>query len=359
MPEPTTPKKETYNERGRVNVSTEVFEDPPVETTPPAGTTTPATTPPAEATPPTETTPPTDTTTPETLTIENVTSIEPDKLDDTQKEYLEKHKTELTEEQRTKYGLKVETAAPTPKLYAGKYQTVDELKKAYQNLGGDPTRFKNDRALEEAYEYRNSEYTKVQQENAERERLSQAIEARKKAEKTPEQLVEDMMGKIDWTKVTDAQTLTKQLLPILIAGMPKGQPAMDEKTLVQKLIPIIQDRERKQEALATIETEVPRLKSDQSFRKAFALHVVGGKDGVPYPKTADGLRMAMKDFLVFSRSMADETARQKEIDMRGKNAAITPSGGSPGLAIPSNTSQDEVDQIISAYAEKQKKLSFI
>jgi len=311
MPEPITPK-ETFDERGRANVSEDLFtpeppETPP-ETTPPAETTPPETTPaettPAETTPP-ETTPPT-----------------------------------------------------TEKLFAGKYKTVDELKAAYQNLGGDPTKFKNDTALEEAYEYRNSEFTRVQQENSERERLSLAIEEKRKSERTPEQVVEDMMGKIDWTQVTNAQTLTKQLLPILIAGMPKGQAPMDETTLIEKLVPIIQDRERKQEALATVENEVPRLKNDQPFRKAFAIHVMGGKDGVPYPKTADGLRSAMKDFLAFSRSMSDETQRQKEIDMRGKNAALTPPDGGGGVTIPDNTPEDEANQIIRAYAEKQAKFGF-
>lgn len=319
MVEPITPK-ETFDERGRVNVSDDLFTpETPAETTSPAETTPPETTPQVETTPPAETTSsttetPSDTTTPPTTT--------------------------------------------TPKLLAGKYKTVDELKAAYQNLGGDPTRFQSDTALEEAYEYRNSEYTRVNQETAERERLSLAIEEKRKSEQTPEQMVEGMMGKIDWEQVKDAQTLTKQLLPILIAGMPKGQAPMDETTLVEKLIPIIQDRERKQEALAAVETEVPRLKNDQSFRKAFALHVMGGKDGIAYPKTADGLRAAMKDFLAFSRSMADETARQKEIDMRGKNAALTPAGGSPGSVIPNNTPGDEADQIIGAYAEKQRKFGF-
>lgn len=324
--------KETYDEKGRVNVDPALFADPSpkeetVETKPEETSETPDTTPETNETKPEEGT---------DVPVEDA-----------------KHK-ESPETQNEQEGTAPQTTEP--KLYAGKYRTVDELKRAYQNLGGDPTRFDNDKALEEAYQYRNAEYTRVQQENAERERTIAAMEARKKAERNPDQVVEEMLGKIDWNQVTDAQTLTKQLLPIILQNIPQGQATMDEGQLVEKIIPIIQEREQKQAALAAMEREVPRLTTDPAFRKAYALHVAGGrKDGTPYPRTKEGLQEAMRDFQAFAKSLLTETQKQQEQQDRAKAAALQPSGG--GMDIKGKKT-DEADDIIAAYAAKQRRLGF-
>lgn len=246
-------------------------------------------------------------------------------------------------------------------LIAGKFKTKEELEKAYQNLGGDPAKFKTVEGLVEAYTYRESEFTRLKQEQAERDRIANLIPENTGKDKivpNSQATVDEMMKKVDWTKVTDAQSLGQQLFTIMLENMPKAQQELTPEQLVEKVMPMMKEREEKQQALHEIETEVPRLKSDAAFRKAFAYHVVGGKsDGTKYPRTKEGLKDAMKDFLAWGKSIADESARQTKINNDSKNAAAgIPTGGSADIV--NNKKGDEVDDIISAYAEKQKKLGF-
>lgn len=247
-----------------------------------------------------------------------------------------------------------------PRVYANKFKSEDELKKAYQNLGGNPDKFKSVEALEEAYEYRQGEYTRIQQEQAERDRLANMVPENTAGNTMPEdpkQTVDSMMAKVDWSKVENAEDLGKQLLTIFMENMPQNnQQIPTEAQLVERLMPLMQEREQKQKALTSLETEVPRLKTDQSFRKAFAYHVVGGRaDGTKYPRTTEGLREAMKDFLAWGRSIAEEGARQNEINTQEKRGAIAPKEGGEGL--PAQNQGDEMDDIIGAFAERQRKFN--
>lgn len=326
---------------GRTIVDESIFEEPGAETT------TPETTPAETVTPAAETTPK-ETVTPEKPESGEVTEDQPNGGVVTPKP-------------------KEETTTPVvpETLIAGKFKTEDELKKAYQNLGGDPTKFKTTAALVEAYDYRNSEYTRVQQEQAERDRIARIIPNTPHKETVTPAVpltADDMMAKVDWSKVSDAQTLGKQLFSIMLEAMPKAQAAdptqqMTPEQLVEKIAPIIKEREQKMEALNEIEVEVPRLKKDQAFRKAYAYHVVGGKaDGTKYPKTKEGLKEAMKDFLSWGKSIAEESARQTTVNAAGKKSALP--APEAGGEMPGGGKGDEADDIISAYAENQKKYNF-
>lgn len=165
------------------------------------------------------------------------------------------------------------------------------------------------------------------------------------------------MKKVDWTKVTDAQTLGQQLFTIMLENMPKEQPQqMTPQQLVETVMPLMKEREEKQKALSDIEGEVPRLKTDMAFRKAFAYHVVGGKsDGSKYPRTKAGLQEAMKDFLAWGKSIADESSRQTQIQTKAKKSAQAPRETGAETPPGGGKQMDEADEIISAYAEKQKK----
>jgi len=241
-----------------------------------------------------------------------------------------------------------------PKVYAGKYHSVDELKKAYQNLGGNPDRFgDNAQALEEAYEYRQSEFTRLQQEEAERQRLQER--QTEDTPKDPNQMVEDMMNKVDWSKVDDAKDLGKQLLSIFMQNMPQNTPAPTPEQLVEKIAPMLQEREQKQKALNYIEGKVPRLTTGQGFRKAFALHVVSGrKDGTPYPRTNEGLDEAMKDFLSWGKSIAEEGAKAYQTQTQQKQNALPPK--EHGGDLPQPTEEDEIDEVIAYHKERQSRL---
>lgn len=325
--------KEEYSPEGRVIVDESVFEEPGAETTTPE-TTTPETTTPETTTPPVET------------ETETETEVE----------------TETETETETPAETTKPKDPPAEVLLAGKFKTEEELKKAYQTLGGDPTRFKTKEALAEAYEYRQGEYTRLQQEQAERDRIANLVPNTPHNEPvTPAAPItaDDMMKKVDWTKVTDAQTLGQELFKIMLEAMPKAQAEdpmqrMTPEQLVERIAPIIKEREEKMAALSEIETEVPRLKKDPAFRKAYAYHVVGGKaDGTKYPKTKEGLKEAMKDFLSWGKSIAEESARQTTVNTALKKAALP--AAETGGEIPGGGKGDEADDIISAYAEKQKK----
>lgn len=244
--------------------------------------------------------------------------------------------------------------AQPPKKYAGKYDSVDELKKAYQNLGGNPDRFGDDVAkLEEAYDYRQSEYTRIQQEQAERDRLNN--QPTPETSQDPNQIVEGMLEKVDWTKVEDAKDLGKQLLTIFMQNMPKNTPQPTPEQMVERIAPLLQERERKQKALSYIEGKVPRLTKDQGFRRAFAFHVVGGrKDGTPYPRTNEGLDEAMKDFLQWGKSIADESAAQTQVTTQQKRDALPPR--EHGGDLPQPDQEDEIDEVIAYHKERQAKL---
>lgn len=332
--------KEEYSAEGRVIVDESVFEEPGEE----AATQ--------------------DTTTPEETTQETTTPEETVNPEETitPKEGEEPTKPAEGEETKTKEG---EEGKEPEILFAGKFKTEDELKKAYQTLGGDPSKFKTIKALEEAYDYRQGEYTRIQQEQAERDRIANLVPNTPHNEPVAPNApitADDMMKKVDWTKVTDAQTLGQELFKIMLEAIPKAQ-AVDPTTqltpeqLVERIAPIIKEREEKMAALSEIETEVPRLKKDPAFRKAYAYHVVGGRaDGTKYPKTKEGLKEAMKDFLSWGKSIAEESARQTTVNAASKKSAIQ--APEAGGSMPGAAKGDEADDIISAYAENQKKYNF-
>lgn len=268
----------------------------------------------------------------------------------------EKPETETPTEDPEKPQGDPEKPTPTkeePKVYAGKYQSVDELKRAYQNLGGNPDRFTDPKALEEAYEYRQAEFTRIQQEEAERKRIAeQQPEAPKK---DPNEIVESMMNQVDWSKVEDAKDLGKQLLSIFMQNMPQNTQAPTPEQLVEKIAPMLQEREQKQKALNYIESKVPRLTNDQGFRKAFALHVVGGRpNGTPYPRTNEGLDEAMKDFLSWGKSIAEEGAKAYQTQTQQKQNALPPK--EHGGDIPTPDTEDEIDEVIAYHKERQSRL---
>jgi hypothetical protein len=242
-----------------------------------------------------------------------------------------------------------------PRVLAGKFNTEDELKKAYQNLGGNPDRFKTVEALEEAYEYRQGEYTRVQQENAEAKRIADLAtqDQQTAAQPTTDEQADAMLAKVDWSKVETAGDLGKQLLRLFMESMPKNTPPPDANQLVEQIMPIMQEREKRLSELHTLETKVPRLTKDIPFRNAFGRHVMDEKKSGRFVD----MDTAMKNFLEWGKSIVAETQQNQTQQQADKEAALQPT--QQGQALPGNGEQrgDEVDDIIGSYKARNDKLN--
>lgn len=253
-----------------------------------------------------------------------------------------------------------ETPEGTPeqpgRLYAEKYKTEEELRNAFINLGGNPNRYPTIEKLEEAYEVRQQEFTRSRQELLTQERL------RKNSETPPTPNPEGnpldpeaLLDKVDWEKVTNGRELGRELLALMSQMVPKNTPNLpSEQELVERMMPIMQEREARIKELSEIETDIPRLRiipgQENPFRDAFARHVIMEKQTGAYIS----LKSSMKNFLNWGKEIAEEAGRQTGLQKEGKIDAAPISDR--GTALPSGESNDLVDSIIGSYKAKKEKL---
>ena len=229
------------------------------------------------------------------------------------------------------------------KLLAGKYKTEEELKSAFIELGGDPSKYDTTEKLEEAYGVRESEFSRVRHEQANLDRLNKGLENPQPP--TGEEGVNKMLAQVDWTKVNDAKDLASQLLTIIFNNLPNNKPLTEEE-LATRVAPMIADREKKFKELTDLEGRVPRLKADKNFRNAFATFIRGQKDA----GTFKSLEQTMTDFLGVNQAIIDENANNTTAAAAGKAAAQTPTETGEGAGTASRGG-DEADDILSAYAD--------
>jgi len=251
-----------------------------------------------------------------------------------------------------------EPAKPAePVLLAGKYSTEQELKNAFVQLGGDPSKFDSVEKLEQAYEVRQAEFTRVRQEQNEARRINEEVDKKEKQnEVLSEENLNAMMEKVPWDKITDAKQMFVEMAKVLIANLPANQMP-SEQELVARMTPMIQEREAKLTELHDLETKVPRLKSDPSFRKAFAYHVKGEQDEGTYK----GIGQSMKNFLKFNQGIVDEVGKSFTDNNAAKNnagATTPPDGGANMGGAPKPSEDDDIlGGIIGAYEEHTNKFS--
>src|SRR3989339_847200 len=234
-------------------------------------------------------------------------------------------------------------------LLAGKFKTEDDLKKAYQELGGDPSRYSDQKMLEEAYLVRQREFTQSRQ--------FLASQGQRKAEQPrgtqpvlDEQRVEDAIGKIDWSKVNNAQDAVREAVRVSAQTLPRQEQPSPEQ-IAEQIAPIIEDREKKLTELSSLENNVPRLKSDSKFRTAFAGHVNMQKMQGHFIN----LQESMKDFLDVAQGAVEELNRSNQQNKTAKANAQQPTETDQ----TNNTEQpkDEVDEILGAYGKSKERYS--
>lgn len=254
-----------------------------------------------------------------------------------------------------------------PRKYAGKYDSPEQLKAAFIQLGGDPAVYgDNIDAVEQAYEVRQAEFTRARQEQAEKARLEiqqrqEALDA-KKPVFTNEQ-IDGMLDKVDWSKVNDARDLGRALLTMLGENLPRnnGQQLTEEQ--IAGIVQIQQaksaEREAKLTELHSLEAKVPRLKSDIAFRNSFANYLEGLKANGGYVN----LESSMKDFIKVNQTIVEEGNRIFNENQQAKSDAATttpPDIASNSSAVSQkNTPEDDIlESIIGEYKQEKGKFSF-
>lgn len=246
-----------------------------------------------------------------------------------------------------------------PRMYADKFKTEEELKFAFINLGGNPNRYTTIEKLEEAYEVRQQEFTRSRQEIQTQERLRKGAE-NNNGNSTPGQPgnpldSEALLDQVNWEKVENARDLGRELLAIMSKIAPKSEPNLpSEEELVERMMPIMQEREARANELRALETDIPRLRitpgQENPFRDAFARHLMAEKQSGSYVS----LKKSMTNFLNWGKEIAEEANRQTGIQKDNKIGAAPLSDRGTGL--PTGGPVDEIDSIIGSYKERKNKL---
>lgn len=245
-----------------------------------------------------------------------------------------------------------EEAKEEGRVYANKYHSVEELQKAFVNLGGNPAKYPTPEALEEAYEVRQAEWRRIQNEQGELARLSKVVtEPTPGQGDNPQAEVEALLDKVDWAKVENARDLGRALVGILREGQPL-QRVPSEAEIVDRVLPVLQQREAAQRELSELESEIPNLRyvegQENEFRNAFATFILGEKRSGNY----QNLRTSMKNFLRWNETILEQAGKMKAAQQEAKQDAGSVTERGAGL--PSG-SADEVDSIIGSFKSRQEK----
>lgn len=261
------------------------------------------------------------------------------------------------ESEKAGVGQQGQQPAAPGRLFAGKYKSEEDLRHAFINLGGNPNKYKTIEGLEEAYEVRQQEFSRSRAEEAERRRISLNIENRQTTQNQGEDPsnMEALLDKVDWSKVENARDLGRELLSLFSKIVPSNKPELpSEQELVERIMPIMKEREERVEELRSLETDIPRLRKtpgqDNPFRDAFAKHVMGEKQS----KSFVNLRTSMRNFLAFGKEIAEAAAVAKGIEQDNKAGAAPISDRGAGL--PQGGPADLVDDIIGSYKSRKEKL---
>ena len=264
---------------------------------------------------------------------------------------------EVVEPEKLPAGQQPAQAGQAPRVYADKFKTEEDLRHAFINLGGNPNRYPTVERLEEAYEVRQQEYTRARQEEAERRRINQNIDNR---QPTPGQNgnpsdMEALLDKVNWDKVENARDLGRELIGLMSQIAPKNQPSLpSEAELVEKIMPLMQEREARANELREIETDIPRLRAipgqENPFRDEFARRVMAEKQ----TGTFISLRKSMTNFLNWAEDIVKEKGLQKGFQQEQKMDAAPLSDRGAGL--PTGGQADEIDAIIGSFKARKDKL---
>jgi len=257
----------------------------------------------------------------------------------------------------------VEPVTPAPqtelKLYAGKFKTPQDLKNSFIELGGDPAQYgENVQQLEEAYQVRQREYSRVRAEIAHQEQQpSQPATPRQ----TFQEILSEEFSKYDpatFATPADMWKAQTQATAAAAARFEAQQPAPQQGISPQDMAKHV----RTVEAIAALEAKAPIIKSNKMVRDNFAMHVRVLRDEGRMPTTADGhqdLEAAFKDFVQGYSGLLTEASKSVGLTNDAKelssatNQDAAPSN--PAAAPKADPGEDLVDEILGYKKEYDHK----
>lgn len=224
-----------------------------------------------------------------------ITTIVEDEADLPTEQPDESQDLENVEEQPVK---PVEPAKPVEtelKLYADKFKTAQDLKNSFIELGGDPAEFgDNIQLLEQAYQIRQREYSRVRADIAHQNQNPAPA-----PQKTVEQILQESFQGVDPTKFKTPQQMWEAMMNGFGTALNQVQAQVSQP--VQGISPQDMARHVKTvEAISELERLAPIIKTNKMVRDNFAMHIRVLRDEVRMPTTPDGqqdLKKAYKDFV--------------------------------------------------------------
>lgn len=242
------------------------------------------------------------------------------------------------------------------KLYADKFKTTQDLKNSFIELGGDPAQFgDNIQLLEQAYQIRQREYSRVRADIAHQNQTPPPVQ------KTVEQILQESFQGVDPTKFETPQ----QMWEAMMGGFGKAlnevqanQPVPQQGISPQDMAKHV----RTVEAITNLESKVPRLKSDKLFRDSFAMHIRVLRDEGRMPMTPDGhqdLNGAFKNFVQGQSAIIEEANKAFEATNDAKTLSTATNRdsapGNPAQQPRKNAGDALVDEILDYKAEYDRK----
>ena len=264
----------------------------------------------------------------------------------------------------------VDTTTPAePKLLAGKYKTVDELRHGIEELGGDPTGITDTVALEQSYLAVQKVYNRMTERNKKAEDIVTPEDEPAKPFELSDDIVQEMTNQLDFTDENlDMRGMAAQMFRIMFGTLGKNLPQMlPKQETTQQLTPQqmaaeVRRVETVNDSLGFIEAKVPRLVTDPNFRVQFANHLAAGKKAGTYPEilTRDNMTTAMKDFLAGAASMAEEAKRLEVTATEDKGAAAAPDGGgAPASTEPAADPEGDIlGSIMESKVSQDQRINF-
>lgn len=254
----------------------------------------------------------------------------------------------------------VEPAKPTEpelKLYAEKFKTVQDLKNSFIELGGDPAEFgDNTQLLEQAYQTRQREYSRVRADIAHQNQVQNTA-----PQKTVEQILQESFQGVDPTKFETPQQMWEAMMNGFGTALNQVQAQVAKP--VQGISPQEMTKQIKTvEAIAELERLAPIIKTNKMVRDNFAMHVRVLRDEGRMPMTPDGyqdLKKAYKDFvqgysalLTESQKLFTDTTDAKELSTATNRDSATVN---PAQQPKRNAGDALVDEILDYKTIYDKK----
>jgi len=236
------------------------------------------------------------------------------------------------------------------KLYAGKFQSVQDLKNSFIELGGDPADYEdNVGGLEQAYQVRQREYSRVR---AQITHSNQPTDV----PKTVEQLMQEEFAGVDANQFETPQDMMQSLLKGFTnvlnksqGQQPKPQAGISPEQVARQVKAV--------EKVTALYSKVPRLKTDKLFQQSFATHIRILCDENRMPMDQEGyedIHAAFKDFVGGQKAASEEYLKSLGATNDAKVLSTAASSDNTAANPAAGKKIDSGDAIVDEILDYQK-----